>query len=78
MAPIQAMIVYIAVFAAGILYLNLLTNLFKAQGSLDMSNFDEEKEVQKVIEEADIDSMIDELKDSYNDDKDKIKEERRK
>ena len=78
MAPIQAMIAYIAVFAAGILYLNLLTNLFKAQGSLDMSNFDEEKEVQKVIEEADIDSMIDELKDSYNDDKDKIKEERRK
>lgn len=78
MAPIQAMIAYIAVFAAGILYLKLLTNLFKAQGSFDMSNFDEKEEVKKVIEESDIDSMIDELKDSYNDDKEKIKEQKRK
>lgn len=73
------MIAYIAVFAAGILYLKLLTNLFKAQGgSFDMSNFDEKEEVKKVIEESDIDSMIDELKDSYNDDKEKIKEQKRK
>lgn len=77
LAPIQAMIGYISVFAAGILYVKFLTKVFKAKGSFSLDDIDENKASKDVIRESDVNSMVSELKKSFREDKDKIDAERR-
>lgn len=72
--PAQAVIAYITVFSAGILYIKLLTKLFKAQGSADLSGVDVNKAAEDIVQETDMGSMIKDLKESYKQDKDKIDE----
>ncbi len=72
LAPIQAVISYIVVFAAGILYVKILTKVFKAQGSFGGDN-DMSGLVKAVIDETDMKSMVEELKDSYKNDEKEIK-----
>ncbi len=73
-APAEAIIAYIAVFASGILYIKFLTNVFKAKGSFDFSNSDVQQGAKNVVDSTDMKSMINDVKESYDQDKDKIKE----
>lgn len=77
-APAEAIIAYIAVFASGILYIKFLTNVFKAKGSFDFSNSDIQQGTRNVVNTTDMESMIKDVKKSYQQDKDKIKEEKKK
>lgn len=66
---IDAMIIYISVFASGVLYIRLLTDIFKAKGSFDISK-DEIKTVAKdIVANADVKGIIKEGKEAYMKDK---------
>ena len=68
--PAEAMIAYIAVFASGILYIKFLTKLFKAKGGFNLNDGEEiDPMLKDVIRETDIQSVISEVKNSYDKDK---------
>ena len=72
-APAQAMIAYLAVFAAAIIYINLLRKLFKANGAFVLTEDEGAKMAKEIVEETDMNAMFKEIKKSYDDNKDEIK-----
>lgn len=76
-APAEALIAYMMVFASGILYIKFLTNVFKAKGSFNFSEADVENSAKEVVNNTDMKSVIDDVRQSYKDDKDKIAKERK-
>ena len=73
-APAQALIAYIAVFTAGILYIKLLTKAFKAKGKFDFDEDNIKQEASDIVNETDMKSLIEDIKESY--DKDKVEREK--
>ncbi|MBR4303265.1 MAG: hypothetical protein IKT80_06895 [Bacteroidaceae bacterium] len=76
-APAEAIIAYIAVFASGILYIKFLTNIFKAKGAFDFgSGSDVQQNVKDIINNTDMSSMIKDVKESYQQNKEEIAKEK--
>lgn len=66
-AAIDAMLSYIAVFASGVLYIRLLTDVMKAKGTFVFSESDAKDLAKKVVDESDVKGIVKEAKDSYKD-----------
>ena len=66
---IDGMIGYITVFASGILYLKMLTLLFKAKGDIrnieEIGEADIKNYVDETVKESNMNDIINEAKDSY-------------
>ena len=77
-APAEALIAYICVFASGILYIKMLTNIFKAKGSFELSDSEIDGRAKDVVNETNMNSLIDNLKESYKKDKEKINDEKKR
>ena len=76
-APAEAIIAYIAVFTSGILYIKFLTNVFNAKGSFDFSDADIQQGAKKVVDTTNMHDMINDAKNAYNQDKEKINQEKK-
>ena len=76
-APAEALIAYIAVFTSGILYIKFLTNVFNAKGSFDFSDADIQQGAKKVVDTTNMHDMINDAKNAYNQDKEKINREKK-
>lgn len=76
-APAEAIIAYIAVFTSGILYIKFLTNVFNAKGSFDFSDADIQQGAKKVVDTTNMHDMINDAKNAYNQDKEKINREKK-
>lgn len=66
---VDGIIGYITVFASGVLYIRLLTKLFKAGSNLNFSEGDAKKFAKDIVEESNISEILKEGKKAYNDDK---------
>lgn len=66
---IDGIIGYITVFASGVLYIRLLTKLFKAGNNLNFSEGDAKKFAKDIVEESNISEILEEGKKAFNDDK---------
>lgn len=68
--PAEAIIAYVAVFASGVLYIKFLTKVFKAQGCFVVEEGAKmDQFVKDVIREIDMRSVINDAKQSYDNDK---------
>lgn len=68
--PAEAIIAYVAVFASGVLYIRFLTKVFKTQGCFVVEEGAKmDQFVKDVIREIDMRSVINDAKQSYNNDK---------
>lgn len=68
--PAEAMIAYVTVFASGILYIKFLTKVFKAKGKFDVQEGEKmDQVIADVIRDTNMKSMIDDVKESYKQDK---------
>ena len=68
--PAEAIIAYVAVFASGVLYIRFLTKVFKAQGCFVVEEGAKmDQFVKDVIREIDMRSVINDAKQSYDNDK---------
>lgn len=66
---IDGAIGYVTVFASGVLYIKLLTKLFKAGNGFNLSENNVERMAKDIITESDVEKIIKEGKKSFKDDK---------
>ncbi|MBE6189058.1 MAG: hypothetical protein E7143_08045 [Rikenellaceae bacterium] len=67
--PVSVMLGYMTVYAAGLLYIKLLTKLFKANGSFDFSESGARGLAASVVGEVDMNDILDEARASFKQDK---------
>lgn len=68
-AAIDAMLSYVAVFASGILYINLLTDVMKAKGKFVFDESEAKDLAKKVIDKSNVKEIVKEASDSFKKDK---------
>lgn len=66
---IDGAIGYVTVFASGVLYIKLLTKLFKAGNGFNLSENNVKRMAKDIITESDVEKIIKEGKKSFKDDK---------
>ncbi len=66
---IDGFIGYITVFTSGVLYIKLLTKLFKAGKGFNIADGDVKKVADDIVNESDISEIIKEGKQAFNEDK---------
>lgn len=66
---IDGMIGYITVFASGVLYINLLTKLFKAGKGFTFTEEEAKGLAKDIVDESDMRTIIKEGRDAYKEDK---------
>lgn len=67
--PINVILGYVTVYASGLLYIKLLTKLFKANGNFEFSEAAAKELAAEVVSENDISEILDEGKSAYRKDK---------
>lgn len=68
-APAEALIAYFAVLISGVLYIKLLTKLFKAKGSFQFTKNDVQDMAKDIINESNISDLVDDAKKSFIEDR---------
>ncbi len=72
-AMLDGAIAYVIVFASAVLYIKLLTKLFCARKSFDLSKDDIPNITEEIIRETSMKDLIKEAKESYNEHKEEIR-----